>query len=148
AGEIGRIQLDFTDFADEADGVRRRAVFGVKAALGADDLELGKGAGVFVRFDKRQFGGIQLFFNNDGNVVGPLEMVHAGHQAVIVDTQAFGDRPEVLHLQNFTREQQTEGGVVVDDDAAIAVEDLAAWRQYRNGLNAVLLGAHLVQLRI
>jgi hypothetical protein len=49
---------------------------------------------------------------------------------------------EVLLL--LAQEIATDRGIVVDDDAAFAVEDAAARRQHRHLANTVLLGQHAV----
>jgi len=54
--------------------------------------------------------------------------------------QAGGDAVDVLGLQRFPREYEAPGGVVVNDNASIAVEDLAAGRDDGQALDAVLEG--------
>ncbi len=54
----------------------------------------------------------------------------------------------MLHLQVFTGEDEAVGIVAVDDDAAVAIEDFAARRKHRDGLDAVLLGLFEVAGRI
>ena len=98
--------------------------------------------GVFMRIDERQLARRQFFLDRDGLVLrsaARLEPAHAGHQAVVVQVQAFGDGPQMLHLQVFARQIQAEGGVIVDDHAAVAIQNLAARRQHGNRLDAVLL---------
>ncbi len=61
---------------------------------------------------------------------------------------AVGDlRQEALHLLDVVAQQQhAEGGVVVDQHAAFAVEHGAAWRDHRDGAHAVLFGQLLVAI--
>ncbi len=69
ARELGRVQLGLAYFTDIPDGVRGQPVARIKAMLHANNLELRKCVGVFVRIDKGQFGGCQLFLDRDGLVL-------------------------------------------------------------------------------
>ena len=111
----------------------------------------GNVSGVLVRIDEGQLAGRQLFLDRDGLVLrsaARLKAAHARHQAVVVQIQALGDRPQVFHLQVFARQIQAEGGMIVDDHAAIAIQNLAARRQHRNRLDAVLERPLLINLGI
>ncbi len=151
ARELGRVEFRLAHFADVADDVRGQAVARVKPMLHVDHHQFRKRIGVFVRIDESQFGGRQLLFDRDGLVLrraAGLETPHARHQAVVVQVQAFGDRLQMLHLQVFAREIEAERGVVVDDHAAVPIQDFAARRQHRNGLDAVFHGAFLIEVGI
>ncbi len=76
------------------------------------------------------------------------EAVDAGHQVVIIQVEPLGDRPQVLFFQDFARQNQAERGVVIDDHPAVAVQDAAARRQDRHGLDAVLQRPLVVELGI
>src|SRR5438477_1184853 len=58
--------------------------------------------------------------------------------------QAFGDGGQVLQLEVFLGKLDHEGGLIVDDDAAVAIEDFAAGSKQRNGLDAIALGQRAV----
>src|SRR5215468_1386094 len=51
-------------------------------------------------------------------------------------------------FQRFAREDQAEGGMIVHDHTAVAVENAAAWGRDRHRFDAVLLRALVVKLRI
>src|SRR6516162_7049354 len=51
-------------------------------------------------------------------------------------------------FQRFSREDQAEGGMIVHNHTAIAVENAAAGGQDRHGLDAVLLRTLVVKLGI
>ena len=55
AGELGRVQFRFADFADVPDDMRRHTVARIKAVLHAHHFEFGERAGVLVRIDEGQF---------------------------------------------------------------------------------------------
>src|SRR5262249_7424490 len=113
--------------------------------------QLGKRIGVFVRLDERQLGGRQLLLDHDWLVfrrAARLKSPHPRQQAVVVDVQAVGDGLQMVHLQRVARKQEREGGMIVDDDASVAIENLPAGGQDRNRLDAVLFGPLLVNLRI
>ncbi len=110
ARELGRIQIALADFAHVPDHVRGQPVARIQPMLGVNHLEFGKRVVILVRVDERQLGGRELFFNRDGMVLrlaAGLEAAHARHQSVVVQIQAFGDRPEMLHLQVFARQIQS-----------------------------------------
>ncbi len=107
--------------------------------------------GILVRVDEGQFARRQFFLDRDRLVLrgaARLEAAHAGHQAVVIQIQPFGDRPQVFHLQVFARQIQAERRVIVDDHAPVAIQNLAARREHRNGLDAVFERALLINLRI
>ena len=76
------------------------------------------------------------------------ESIHAVLEFVKIEVQAVGNVAEVILRQVFTRKNQTEGGVVVNDHPAIAVEDLSARRQHRQRLNPVAFGLLAVNVRV
>ena len=52
----------------------------------------------------------------------------------------------MLDLQGFAGQDETVGGMVVDDDAAVAVQDFAPRRRDGQGFDAVALGLVVVDL--
>src|SRR5271166_4810887 len=150
-GQLRRVQFRFTHFTDVADHVRGHPILGIQPALSADDLKFGEGVGVFVRVDKRQLRRGQFFLDDDGLVFGrtlALKAMHPGNQRVIVEIQALGDWLEMLHLQRVPGNQDAERAVIVDNDPAVTVENLPSWSKHGNRLDAVLLGALLIYLRV
>ena len=151
ARQLRRVQFRFADFADIPDDVRGQTIARIKPVLHAHHFEFGKGAGVLVRIDEGQFGRRQFFLDRDGFVLrgaARLKPAHARHQAVVIQIQPFGDRPQVFRLQVFARQIQAERRVIVDDHAAVAIQNLAARREHRNRLDAVFKRAFLIHLRI
>ena len=69
-------------------------------------------------------------------------------QILVIHVQAFGDRPQVLGLENLAIEQQAVRGLVVDDDPAVPVEDLSAGGQNRQRLHAVAQRGVAVELGV
>jgi hypothetical protein len=115
------------DFADVADEVSGESVAGVEAALLVEGLEfrklvaMGGDEGLFV-------GGDVLFEGNRLILGGDLEAAQRGLDLLDWDVEAAGDERqvgvEVLDL--FTEEIAGDGGVVVDEESAFAVEEFAA----------------------
>src|SRR4029077_15279121 len=62
--------------------------------------------------------------------------------------QAFGDRGQVLRLESFLRKLDHEGGLIVHDHAAVAVENLTAGGEHVSGLDASALREGTVGLVI
>ena len=148
-GVLGVVEFGFADFAGVADDVGDDAVFGVEAALRLDELHFGEGLGVAVRFDEGEFAGREVLFDDDGLVLGAaLEAVEAAHEVVVIEVEAVGDFVDVLRLETFAGKHEAPGGVVIDDDAAIAVEDFAAGRDDGQGFDAVAFGAFVVDFGI
>ena len=52
---------------------------------------------------------------------------------------------QVLHLQGVAGEDDAEGVVIIDDDAAVAVENLAARRDDGLRLDVIALGLFVVE---
>ena len=82
---------------------------------------------------------------NCGQAAGVLQLVV---QLFERQAHAVGDlRQEALHLLDIVAQQQhAEGGVIVDQHAAFAVEHGAAWRNHRDGAHAILFGQLLVSI--
>jgi hypothetical protein len=117
------------------------AVAGVKAALLVEGLELGEfvavggDEGLFVRSD--------VLLEGDGLVLGGyLEAAESGVNLLDGDVEAAGDERqigvEVFDL--FAEEITGDGGVVVDEEAAFAVEEFAAGSEDGDLADAVGFG--------
>ena len=127
--KIGRIQFLLADFTGIADHVRGKSILRIETALGLDQLHLGEE--IAMRFDEGQFAGREFFFDGDGVVLGARGVASdAGHQVVVIQIQSVGDAAQMFGLQIFTDQDEAIGRMVVDDDAAIAIQDLAAGRRY------------------
>ena len=60
---------------------------------------------------------------------------------VVVELQRVGDGGKMLPFQLIAIQQQRIRSLVVDDDAAVAIENLAAGRENRRRFDAVPLGS-------
>ena len=88
-----------------------------------------------MRFDEGELASRQLFLDDDRLVSGPLAKApQAVDQIVIIEVEPVGDRLQVLFFEILAGQNQAEAGVVVDDDAAVAVENLAARRENRKAI--------------
>ena len=124
---VGRIQFLLADFAGIADDVRGKSVLRVKAALRMDQFHLGKE--IAVRIDKCQLAGRELLFDDDRIVFWTGRVApDARGQVVVIQVQSVGDGSQMFGLQVFAGEDEAVGGMVIDDDAAVAVQNFAAGR--------------------
>ncbi len=120
--EVRLIQLLLADFTGVADHVGGKPVLRVEAALSMDQLHFRKE--IAVRFDEGQLAGGELLFDDDGVVFGPGSIaVDARDEIVVIQVEAAGDGAQVLGFQVFAGENEAIGGVVINDDAPVAVED-------------------------
>ena len=145
AGLVGgvarQVQIFFTDFADIADEVSGKAIARIEAALLVDGLEFGQF--VAVGFDEGLLVGGDVLLDGDGLVAGRgAEMAKRGAELVKIEVEAVGDQGQVgVDVVALLADQEAgDGWVVVDQQAAVAVEELAARRQDGNLADAVLLG--------
>ena len=146
-GELRIVQFLLADFTGVADDVRHHAVLRIEPSLRLNHDQLGKE--IAVRIDECQVGGRELFLEHDGLVLGPgAEAADLGPEVVVIQVEPLGDGLEVLLFQRLAGQDQSEGRVVVDDHAAVAVENAAARRQNGHALDAVGLRALVVKLRI
>ncbi len=129
------------DLADVADEVGRKAVAGVEAALLVEGLEFGEfvamggDEGLLVRGD--------VLLEGDWLVLGrDLKVAEGGLDLVDGDVKALGDEGqvgvEVFDL--FAEEVAGDGGIVVDEQAAFAIEEFAARGEDGNLADAVGFG--------
>src|SRR5664279_3747290 len=131
----------FAHLADVADNVGHESVAGIEAAVNGDGVELGQLR--FVRFDKGQLVGSDVVFEEQRLIARHSgHALQAGTQLVGGNVQSGGDLVGVyLEIAVLIAQQQHgERGIVVNDDAAFAVKDLAARRQNGDLLDAVLFG--------
>ena len=146
--EVGNIEFRFADFARVADEVGQDTVLGVEALLGLDELHLGERPRVFVRFHKSQLCGTQLFLNNDRLVFRTLaKATDALEKVVVVQMQALRDLMKMFFLEGFAGQDQAPGGVVVHNNPAIAVQNLAARGHQGEGFDPVPLSPFVVNFR-
>ncbi len=117
----------FADFADVADQVGGESIFGIEAALLLDGVELGEL--VFVGLDELFFVGSDVLPEGERLVFG-REAVALEDGVDLVDghVEAAGDEGQVRGnvVALFADEEAGDGRVVVDEEAAFAVEDFAA----------------------
>ena len=131
----------FAHLADIADHVRHEAALGIQAAMHRDDVEFRQvGA---VRLDEGKFVRRDVVFQKQRLVARDRRhALQARAQFVGRNVQSFGDLVgidfEIAVL--VAQQQHGERGVVVNDDAAFAVEQLAARREDGDLLDAVLFG--------
>jgi hypothetical protein len=128
----------FADLADVADEVGGESIFGIEAALFLDGVELGKlvlggfdelffdGGDVLLKGERLVFGGEAKAFEDGVDLVG-------GH------VETTGDEGQVRRdvVALFADEEAGDGGVVIDDEAVFAVEELAAGREDGDFADAV-----------
>ena len=145
---LGAVQVLLRHFADVADEVRREAVAGVEASLRVPHCEFGQLIAVGLDEGLLIRGNVLLQW--DGIVgrracvaaQGCLDLVHR-------KIEAAGDEGNIC-LKVFDLVAQQEAGnrgVVVHEDAALAVEYLAARREHGILADAVGLGEHAVAVR-
>ena len=146
-GEFRQVQFLLADFTGVPDDVRQRAVLRIEAARGLDQHHFGEE--IVVRIDERQIGGGEFVLDGDGDVFGLLaDALHARQQVVVVQVQALCDRPQVLFLGGFARQKQAERGVIVYNDAPVAIQNAPARPGNRHRFDAVLLRPLAVEFRI
>jgi N-dimethylarginine dimethylaminohydrolase len=105
----------------------REAVARIEAAFLVDGFKLGQF--VAMRLDKRLFVGGNVLLDRDGLVAGRGAVTsQSGAQLVQVKVETARDQRQiVIHVAAlFPDEKAGDGGVVVDDETAFAVEQLAA----------------------
>jgi hypothetical protein len=115
---------DLTDVADEVGG---EAVAGVESALLVECLEFGEL--IAVGSDEGLLVGSDVLLERDGLVFGGyLKAADCGLDLLDGDVEACGDERQVgVEIFDLFSEQVTgDGRVVVDEEAAIPVEELAA----------------------
>src|SRR6266568_2506421 len=138
---VARIDLLFADLTHIAHGVRQETSGEVAPPLNGDHFEDGNVG--FVRFDKRNIRRRGVRLDDDGLEFG--EGFRAGELVFQIsqrNAQTIGDGAEMfLHLGHVVAQQQhAEGGAVVHENAAIAVEHAATRRDDRNFTDAVAFG--------
>ena len=129
------------DLADVADEVGGEAVAGIEAALLVEGFEFGEL--VAMGGDEGLLVGSDVLLEGNGLVFGgDLVAADGGLNLLDGDVEAAGDEGkigvEVLDL--FAEEVAGDGGVVVDEEAAFAVEELAARGEDGNFADAVGFG--------
>ena len=118
------VEVVLGDLADVADEVGGEAVAGVEAALLVEGFELGEL--VAVGGDEGLLVGGDVLLERDGLVLGRgLEAAEGGLDLLDGDVEALGDEREVgvEVLDLLAEEVAGDGGVVVDQQAAFAVEE-------------------------
>ena len=139
--ELGAVQVLLGDLAHVADQVGREAVARVEAALVVDGLQFGQLVAMGLDEGLLILGNVLL--QRDGLVLG-LAGIASQSSLNLLDgkVQAAGDERNVgLEVFDLVAQQVAgDRGVVIDQDAAFAVEDLAARGAHR-------LLAHAVGLR-
>jgi len=102
-----------------------------------------------VRLDKREIGRGEFFLDDDRLITGALAILGDLDLKVIdIQIQTGCDRREVFFFQVFPGQHDRPGGMIGDNHAFIAIEDLAPGRQDRELLHAVTLGQIAVNFRL
>ena len=102
-----------------------------------------------VRVHESQVGGREFVLDRDGDVFRlRANALHARHQVVVIQVQALCDRPQVLVLGGFARQQQAERGVIVHNHAPVAIQNAPARPGNRHRFDAVLLRPLTVEFGI
>ena len=137
-GVVGIVEHVFTDFSDVANEVSGEAVARIEAALLLDGFQFGQL--VFVGLDELLFVGGDVLLERERLVFGrgavALEdrvNLVGGHVETARDERQIGG--DVVAL--FADEEAGDGGIVVDEEAAFAIEEFAARREDGNFADAV-----------
>ncbi len=142
AGVVEHLLGDLADVADEMGG---EAVAGVEAALLVEGFEFGElvamggDEGLLVRGD--------VLLERDGLVLGAsLEAAKSGLDLVGWEVEAGGDQRSIgVDVFDLVAEEIAgDGGIVIDEKAAFAVEEAAARREDRNLADAIGLSEDAV----
>src|SRR5437773_11377481 len=113
------------------------------------DLHLGEELRIAMRLDERELVGRKLLLDDDRLVLGARpEAEDLGLEIVVIEMKPVGDRTQMLRFEVLSREQDAVGGVIVDDHAPVAIENLSPWRDDRDGLDPVGLGALAIDIGI
>ena len=148
-GEFRRVQLGVTYFPRVADHMRGQSFARIQPALRVDQFHFRVALGAAVGLDESELASGQLFLNGDRLVAGPGgETLQAGQKLGGIELQAVGNLADVFQAQILPGQNQAERGVVVDDHAPIAVQDLPSRRGHRQRLDAVAIGLLAVELRV
>ena len=137
----------FADFANVADEMGGEAVAGIKAALLLNGFQFGKL--VFVGLDEFDFVGGDVLLERKGLVFGRgavafddgVDLVGSHVQAARDERQIGGDVVALL-----ADEEAGDGGIVVDEEAAFAVEEFAAGGEDGNFADTVRFSEGVVVL--
>ncbi len=138
--ELRLVEHVFGDFSDIADQVRHEAVARIQAPVRHDGFKFGKL--VLVRLDEGQFVGRDVFLQENRLVLRhPRGALDAQPHFVGVQVQALGDQIRIGHkiARGIAQQQRRKRGVVIDNGAAFAIQNLAARRQNRHIAHPVLL---------
>ena len=93
-----------------------------------------------MRFDESQFARRQFGLDRNGLVLGPgIRTLHMGLELGKIQMQSFGDGREDDPCSDFRARAPRGRRAVIDDHAAVAVENFAARSRQRNGPDAVAL---------
>ena len=138
---IAGFDLLLADFADVPAGVRHEAAGKITAALDHEHFEQRNIRAV--RFDERdvRVGGFRL--DDDGlklrKIFGVFELIlevaDRNAQAIRNGGKIFVDQSGIV-----AEKKDAERRIVVDENAAIAIEHAAAWSDDGDGTNAIALG--------
>ncbi len=126
--KLRRIQLGFADFADIASHMRGKAVLRILATPRLNELHFGIRAGILMRFHPGDFVARELVLNNNLRI-----RTHAADfrgKLTVIELKRVGDGGQMLWLDLVAIQQHRVRRFVVDDDAAVAVENFAPRRKY------------------
>ena len=136
---VARVVEHFLAYlADVADQMSGESVAGIKAPLLLNGVEFGKL--VLMRFDEFFFVGGDVLFKGQGLVFGSQSIfLQDGVDLVDGHVQTAGDQRQVGCdvVALLADEEAGDGGVVVDDESAFAIEDFAAGGEDGNFADAV-----------
>ena len=90
------------------------------------------------------------FSGGDGRLLaqGRAALTEALDEIFVIQVEAAGDGAQVFGFQVFASENEAVRGVIVDDHAAIAVEDSSARGGDGQQFNAIALGLLVIDLRV
>ena len=144
--KLRRIQLRFADFTDVSGHMRGKTILRILAPPGSDQLHLGIRIGVLMRFHPRDLVASQLILDDDLRI--GAHVTDLACELVVIELQRVRNGGKMLRLDLVAIQQQRIRRLVIDDDPAIAIENLAARRENRRALDAVALRRFTVHVRI
>jgi hypothetical protein len=147
--ELRLVEHVFRHFADVADQVRHETVARIQPPVRHDGFKFGKL--VLVRLDERQFVGRDVFLQENRLVLrhrgeAPDALPH--FLGIQMQPLRNGVRVRVQIARRIAQQERGKRRIVIDNDAAFAIQDFAPRRQNRHIANAVLLRQQCVLIAV
>ena len=101
---------------------------------------------ILMRFHPRHFIARELVLDN--NLRPRRHAPDFGGQIGVIELQLISNRAQMFRLDFVAIEQQRVRGLIVDNDAPVAVQNLAARRKNRRAFDSIVLGRLTVDVRV